>query len=142
MRTTLMEWSLMGALAIAIGHAGEAQAQYPGESVVYETVAPATSTITYGNTYKVKNKLFKTVIKRRPTAFVTNTPPVVRETRYVQPAPIVERQYVQPAPILESRYVQPAPVLERRWVQPAPVVETRSYLPEPVIQTRYLVPYR
>ncbi|WP_435016159.1 hypothetical protein TA3x_003721 [Tundrisphaera sp. TA3] len=144
MQRTWMGWSLLGAMTVAAWSAagGVSHAQYPGETVVYETVAPGTRTVTLGESYLVKEKPRKTVIKRRPTAVVTRTPPVVRETRFVQPAPVVERRVVQPAPILESRYVQPAPVLERRWVQPAPVVETRTYMPEPVYQTRYLTPYR
>ena len=144
MQRTWMGWSVLGTLALAagIGGASEARAQYPGETVVYETVAPARRSVTLADSYVVRNKPNKTVIRRRPTAYVTTTPPVVRETRYVQPAPVVERQVYQPAPVLESRYVQPAPVLERRWVQPAPVVQMRTYQPEPVIQTRYLTPYR
>jgi hypothetical protein len=99
--------------------AGEARAQYPGESVVYETVAPGTRTVTYGERYVVKRKPFKTVIRERPVRYVTTTPPVVRETRVIQPAPVVE-----------TRWVQPSPVIQRRWIQS-----------EPVIQTRYLSPY-
>ena len=140
-----MGWSVVGfAAALVAGPLGsaESRAQAPGETVVYETVAPGTRTVTLGDSYIVKNKPFKTVIRRRPTAYVSTTPPVVRETRYIQPAPIVERQVVQPAPVLESRYVQPAPVLEQRWVQPPPVVENRVYQPEPIRQTRYLAPYR
>lgn len=128
-----------GLVAGSVG-ATSAVAQYPGETVVYETVAPGTRTVTLGEAYRVKARPNKTVIRRRPAAYVTTTPPVVRETRYIQPAPVVERQVVQPAPVLESRYVQPPPVLERRWVQPPPVVETRMYQPEPISQTRYLVP--
>jgi len=144
MQRMWMKWGALGAMAVATWQvgAGEARAQLPGETVVYQTVAPATRTVTYGEAYRVRSRPRKTVIKERPVAYVTTTPPVVRETRFVQPAPIVERQVVQPAPIVESHWVQPAPVLERRVIQPAPVVQTRVLQPEPVYQTRYLVPYR
>ena len=118
----------IASLGLGFG-AGEARAQLPGETVVYETVAPASSTVTYGEQMRVRYRRHKTVIRERPVAVVTRTPAVVRETRYVQPAPVVESRYVQPAPIIESRYVQPAPVLERRLVQPAPVVQSRYYSP-------------
>lgn len=144
MQRTWKKWGALGAVAIAIwqGGASEARAQLPGETVVYETVAPATRTVTYGEAYRIRTKPRKTVIKQRPVAIVSATPPVVRETRYIQPAPIVERQVIQPAPIVESRWIQPAPVLERRVIQPAPVVQTQVIRAEPVYQTRYLVPYR
>ncbi len=106
----------MGVLALsALGAPGlgvsEAVAQVPGESVVYETVAPGTRTVNYGERVKVRRGLFgKTVIKERPVRYVTTTPPVVRETRVIRPAPIIEQQVVQPAPVIESRGGQaPAP---------------------------------
>ncbi len=110
--------------AFGIG-ANEARAQAPGESVVYETVAPGYDTVTYGERYKVRYRPRRTVIKERPYAYVTRTPAVVRETRYIQPAPVVESYVVQPPPVVESRVVQPPPIVERRVIQPAPTVETR-----------------
>ncbi len=130
-----------GVLIATGGGAGEARAQYPGTGVVYETVAPAQNTVTYGEQTRVRYKRNKTVIRERPVAYVTRTPAVVRETRYVQQAPVVESRLVQPAPVLESRYVQPAPVLESRYVQPAPVVERVFVQPDPVVQTRYISRY-
>ena len=120
--------------------AGRAEAQVPGESMVYETVSPGYNTVTYGERVKVRRGPFKTVIKERPVAYVTRTPPVVRETRLVQPAPVVENVVVQPPPVVESVFVQPAPILERRLVQPAPVIQSRVIQRDPVVQTRYLVP--
>ena len=119
----------IGLLGLVLA-ASEARAQYPGGSVVYETVAPGTRSVTYGERYVVKQKLFKTVIRERPVRYVTTTPPVVRETRIFRRAPIVEQQVIQPAPVVESRLVQPPAVIQRRLIQP-----------EPVIQTRYLAPY-
>lgn len=120
----------LGILGLSTAPAGEARAQMPGQSVVYETVSPGTRTVTYGERYVVKQKLFKTVIRERPTRYVTYTPPVVRETRYYQPAPVVEQTVVQPAPVVETRMVQPPAMIQRR------VITT-----DPVIQTRYLAPY-
>ena len=114
---------------------GRAEAQVPGGTAVYETVSPGYNTVTYGERVRVRRGPFKTVIKERPVAYVTRTPPVVRETRYVQPAPVVENVVVQPAPIYESVYVQPAPVLERRLIQPAPVIQSRVIQSDPVVQT-------
>ena len=118
----------------------ETLAQYPaaGEVVTYETVAPGQRTVTYGERVKVRYRPNKTVIRERPTRYVTTTPPVVRETRTIRPAPIAEQVVVQPQPVVEQRWVQPAPVLESRVVQPAPVVQTRLIPQEPVVQTRYL----
>jgi hypothetical protein len=109
-----------GFLGLAMAPAGEAKAQVPGQSVVYETVSPGTRTVTYGERYVVKRKLFKTVIRERPTRFVTTTPPVVRETRYYQPAPVIQQQVVQPAPVIETRLIQPNPVIQTRYVAPYP----------------------
>ncbi len=119
-----------GLLGLSMAWAGEARAQMPGGSVVYETVSPGTRTVTYGENYIVKRKPFKTVIRERPVRYMTTTPPVVRETRYYQPAPVIQQQVVQPAPVVETRLVQPPPMIQRRVVQP-----------DPVIQTRYLAPY-
>lgn len=117
-------------------------AQYPvgapGEVVTYETVAPGQKTVTYGERVKVRYRPNKTVIRERPTRYVTTTPPVVRETRVVRPAPLAEQIVVQPQPVVEERWVQPAPVLERRVIQPAPVVQTRLIPQDPVVRTRYL----
>lgn len=121
--------------------AGQAEAQVPVESTVYETVSPGYSTVTYGERVRIRRGPFKTVIKERPVAYVNRTPPVVRETRVIRPAPVVENVVVQPAPVYESVYVQPAPILERRLVQPAPVIQSRVIQRDPVVQTRYLVPY-
>ena len=128
MRRMLLVPGLLYALATFEG--GEARAQGPGGSVVYETVAPGSRSVTYGERYVVRQKPFKTVIRERPTRFVTVTPPVVRETRFYRPAPIVERELVQPPPFVETRVVQPPPVYRQRVVQP-----------DPVVQTRYLSPY-
>ena len=76
-----------GIAALAIGGADRAEAQFP-VTTVYETVSPGYKTVTYGERVKVRRGLFKTVIKQKPVAYVTRTPPVVRETRYVQPAPV------------------------------------------------------
>jgi hypothetical protein len=137
----------MGVLALsAMGAPGlgvsEAVAQVPGESVVYETVAPGTRSVTYGERVKVRRGLFgKTVIKERPVRYVTTTPPVVRETRVIQPAPVIEQQVVQPAPVIESRVVQPAPLIQTRYIQSAPVMQRVVVPANPVIQTRYYGPY-
>ena len=131
--------SAIGALDLG---ASRAQAQVPGETVVYETVAPGTRTINYGQRTTVRRGLFnKTVIKERPVRYVTTTPPFVRETRIVRPAPVIEQQVIQPAPIIEQRVVQPAPIVESRYIQPAPVIQRRVIQSDPVIQTRYLAPY-
>jgi hypothetical protein len=143
MRRTLLGLGIAAASAAGafdLG-AGRAEAQVPGGTVVYETVAPGYNTVTYGQRVRVRQGLFRTVIKERPVAYVTRTPPVVRETRLVQAAPVVENVVVQPAPVVENVYVQPAPVLERRLVQPAPVIQTRVIQRDPVVQTRYLVPF-
>jgi len=121
--------------------ASQARAQVPGESVVYETVAPGTRIVNYGEVYKVRRGLFRTVIKERPVRYVTTTPPVVRETRVFQPAPVIQQQVVQPAPVIESRVVQPEPIIQTRYVQPAPVIQNRVIQTNPLIQTRYYVPY-
>ena len=126
MKRMLLGFGLLG-LSTVMG--GEAKAQMPGGSVVYETVSPGTRTVTYGERYVVRRGPFKTVIRERPTRYVTTTPPVVRETRYYQPAPVIQRQVVQPPPVVETRLVQPPPMVQRRVVQP-----------DPVIQTRYLAP--
>jgi hypothetical protein len=127
-----MKRMLLGVVAVGLtaAMAGEARAQYPGGSVVYETVSPGTRTVTYGERYVVKRKPFKTVIRERPTRYVTTTPPVVRETRYYQQAPIVEQQIIQAPPVVETRLIQAPPMVQQRVVQP-----------NPVIQTRYLSPY-
>ncbi len=133
-----------GIAALAIGGldrgADIARAQYPGQSTVYETVSPGYNTVNYGERYRVRRGLFRTVIKQRPYAYINRTPPVVRETRLLQPAPLVENVVVQPAPVVENYVVQPPPILESRLVQPAPVVQNRVYQPEPVVQTRYYSP--
>jgi hypothetical protein len=127
----------MGVLALsAIGAPGlgvsEAVAQVPGESVVYETVAPGTRTINYGERVTVRRGLFgRTVIKERPVRYVTTTPPVVRETRVIRPAPIIEQQVVQPAPVIQTRMIQSAPVVQRVVVPANPVIQTRYYGPYP-----------
>ena len=143
MKSTLLGLGIVAASAIGAFDraAGQAEAQVPGGTVVYETVSPGFNTVTYGERVQVRRGLFKTVIKERPVAYVTRTPPVVRETRFVQAAPVVQNVVVEPAPVLESVYVQPAPILERRFVQPAPVIQTRVIQRDPVVQTRYLVPF-
>jgi hypothetical protein len=107
----------LGLLALTTS---EARAQWPGASVVYETVSPGTRTVTYGERYVVKQKLFKTVIRQRPTRYVTVTPPVVRETRYVLPPPVIQQEVIQPAPVVETRLLQPAPVIQTRYLAPYP----------------------
>ncbi len=119
----------------------EARAQLPGQTVVYETVSPGPPVVTYGERYKVRRGLFRTVVKERPIAYVTPSAPVVRETQVFRPAPIVESRVIQPAPIVESRVVQPAPIVESRVIQAAPIVERRYVQPDPVIRTRYYGPY-
>ena len=109
-----------GALGLAMAIGGEARAQLPGQSVVYETVSPGTRTVTYGERYVVKRKPFKTVIRERPTRFVTTTPPVVRETRYYQPAPVIQETVVQPPPVVETRLIQPRSVIQTRYLAPYP----------------------
>jgi hypothetical protein len=110
----------LGLLALTTTIVSEASAQWPGETVVYETASPGTRTVTYGERTIVKRKLFKTVIRERPTRFVTVTPPVVRETRYYQAAPVIQQSVVQPEPVLETRFIQPAPVIRTRFVGPYP----------------------
>ena len=128
-------------LSLVLGQSN-VQAQYPvgvpTESVNYETVTPGYKTVTYGEQVKVRTRPRKTVIRERPTRYVTTTPPVVRETRVVRPAPVAEQIEIQPQPVVQERWVQPAPVLERRVIQPAPVVQTRFIPQDPVVQTRYL----
>jgi hypothetical protein len=143
MRRTLLGLGIAAASAIGAFDraAGQAEAQIPGGTVVYETVSPGYNTVTYGERVSVRRGPFRTVIKERPVAYVTRRPPVVRETRLIQAAPVVENVVVQPAPVYESVYVQPAPILERRLVQPAPVIQTRVIQRDPVVQTRYLVPF-
>jgi hypothetical protein len=109
-----------GFLGLSMALAGESKAQMPGQSVVYETVSPGTRTVTYGERYVVKHKPFKTVIRQRPTRFVTTTPPVVRETRYFQPAPVIQQQVIQPAPVVETRLIQPNAVIQTRYLAPYP----------------------
>jgi hypothetical protein len=100
--------------------AGDARAQMPAGTVVYQTVVPGPPVVTYGERYKVRYRPRRIVVKERPFAYVVPTAPVVRETRFVQPAPIVEQRFVQPAPIIESRVVQPAPVIQTRYYGPYP----------------------
>ncbi len=117
MKRMLLGFGVLGLL----GTMGvDAKAQYPGSSVVYETVAPGTRTVTYGERYVVKRKPFKTVIRERPTRIVTTTPPVVRETRYYQPAPVIQQEVVQPPPVVETRLIQPNPVVRTRYLSPYP----------------------
>ena len=133
MKRPIIGLALTGALAFGtldLG-VGSARAQVPGESVVYETVAPASRTVTYGERTKVKYRGRKTIIKEKPVAYISRTPAVVRETRYLQPAPVVENVLVQPAPILESRLVQPAPIVESRYITQDPVIRTRYLAPFP-----------
>jgi len=139
--SSIMKRSLIGlGLAASLGAldlgASPARAQLPGESVVYETVAPASRSVTYGERTKIKYRGRKTIIKERPVAYITRNPAVVRETRYFQPAPVVQSQIIQPAPVIESRVVQPAPIIESRVVQPAPIIETRFVQPAPVVESR------
>ena len=126
MHRSLMGFPIMaaGVLGILSLGADRAEAQYPG-GVVYETVAPATNSVIYGERTRVRYNRNKTVIRERPVAYVTQTPAVVRETRYVQSAPVVESRLFQPAPVVESRLFQPAPVVESRLIQPGPVIQTR-----------------
>ena len=119
----------LGVLGLSAALTGEARAQMPGGSVVYETVSPGTRTVTYGERYVVRQRPFKTVIRERPVRYVTSTPPVVRETRYYQPAPVIQQQVVQPPPVVETRLVQPPPVYQQRVIQPDPVVQTRYLAP-------------
>ncbi len=118
MRRSLLGVSIMaaGVLGTLSLGAGRASAQYPGGGVVYETVAPATSAVTYGEQTRVRYKRNKTVIRERPVAYVTRTPAVVRETRYVQSAPLIESRIIQPAPVVESRIIQPEPVIQTRYI--------------------------
>jgi hypothetical protein len=127
MKRMLLGLSVLG-LSAAV--TGEARAQMPVGSVAYETVSPGTRTVTYGERYVVRQRPFKTVIRERPVRYVTTTPPVVRETRYYQPAPVIQQQVVQPPPVVETRLIQPPPVYQRRVIQA-----------DPVVQTRYLAPY-
>ena len=144
MKRTLMGLGIAGLAAIGALDLGaaEARAQFPGESVVYETVSPGARAVTYGERTTVRRGLFGgTVTRQRPVRYVTTTPPVIRQTRVIRPAPVIEQQVIQPAPVLESRVVQPAPVVETRLVQPNPVIQRRVYQPEPVIRTQYYAPY-
>ena len=97
-----------------------AQAQFPGETVVYQTVAPGPPVVTYGETYKVRYRPRKVVVRERPFAYVAPSAPVVRETRVIRPAPIVEQRIVQPAPVVESRVIQSSPVIQTRYYAPYP----------------------
>ena len=120
--------SAVGALDLGTSRV---QAQVPGETVVYDTVSPGTRTVTYGQRYVVRQKLFKTVIKERPVRYVTTTPPVVRETRVIQSAPVIQQQIIQPPPVVETRYVQPPSVIQQRVIRYDPVIQTRYYSPFP-----------
>ncbi len=124
MKRMLLGLGVLG-LSTALANEARAQLSVPGQSVVYETVSPGARTVTYGDGYVVKRKLFKTVIRERPVRYVTTTPPVVRETRYYQPAPVIQQQVIQPAPVVETRLIQPPPVYQQRVVQPDPVIQTR-----------------
>jgi hypothetical protein len=125
-----MKRMLMGlgiaALALVVPGGSDARAQVPGETVVYETVSPGSRTVTYGERIKVRQGLFRTVIKERPVRYVTTTPPVVRETRMIQSAPVVQQTVVEVPPVVETRMIQSSPI-----------IQSRVYAPEPVIQTRY-----
>ena len=109
-----------GVLGLMMASGLEARAQFPGPQVVYETVSPGTRTVTYGELYVVKFRPFMTVIRERPTRFVTTTPPVVRETRYYQPAPVIQQTVVQPPPVVETRLIQPSPAIQTRYLAPYP----------------------
>jgi hypothetical protein len=143
MKRTLLGAGIAALAAVGVLDLGATpvRAQVPAGSVVYETVAPGTRSVTYGEQVRVRRGLFKTVIRERPVRYVTTTPPVVRETRVIRPAPVIQQQVVQPAPIIEQRVVQPAPIVESRYIQPAPVIQRQVIQGEPVIQTRYLSPY-
>lgn len=144
MKRTLMGLGIAGLAAMGALDLGaaEARAQFPAESVVYETVSPGTRSVNFGQRTTVRRGLFGgTVTRQRPVRYVTTTPPIVRETRVIRPAPVVEQEVIQPAPVLESRVVQPAPIVETRVVQPRPVIQRRVYQPEPVIRTQYYAPY-
>ena len=133
MRRTFLGLGIAGLAAVGALDLGtaEARAQVPGQSVIYETVSPGSRTVTYGERYVVRRKPFKTVIRERPVRYVTATPPVVRETRVIQPAPVIQQQVVQPAPVVETRLVRPAPVIQQRVIQSEPVIQTRYYSPYP-----------
>jgi len=133
--------SALSAVGVLDLGASSARAQVPGESVVYETVSPGMRSVTYGERVKVRRGLFKTVIKERPVRYVTTTPPVVRETRVIQPAPVIQQQVIQPAPVIEQQVIQPEPIIQTRYVQPAPVIRSRVITTNPVVQTRYYMPY-
>ena len=146
-----MKRMLMGLGLVALTGLGSldlssstACAQTPGETVVYETVSPGTRTVTYGERVRVRQGLFKTVVKERPVRYVTTTPPVVTATRVVQPAPVVQQTttIVEPATsAVQQTVIQTPPVVETRVVRPMPVIR-RVFAPEPVIQTRYYyIPY-
>ena len=122
MKRTLIGLGLAGSMALGLLDlgAGVARAQVPGETVVYETVAPASRTVTYGERTKVKYRGRKTVIKERPVAYITRTPAVVGETRYIQPAPVVESRLIQQAPVVETRVISPDPVVRTRYLAPYP----------------------
>jgi hypothetical protein len=100
--------------------ASPAGAQIAGREIVYETVVPGPPVVTYGERYKVRYRPRRIVVRERPVAYIAPSAPIVTETRFVQPAPIVERRIVQPAPIVESRIIQPAPVFETRYYGPYP----------------------
>ncbi len=128
MKRMWMGLAITGLSIVGVGlGASEARAQVPGETVVYETVSPGTRTVTYGERTVVRQKLFKTVIRERPGRYVTTTPPVVRETRYIQSAPVVQQTVVEAPPVVETRLIQPAPVIQRRVYAPEPVIQTRYY---------------
>lgn len=129
---------LLSGLAIAAVVAGftdfgtrEARAQFPGETVVYQTAVPGPPVISYGEAYKVRYRPRKVVMKERPFAYVAPSAPIVRQTRVIRPAPVVESRVIQPAPIVEQRIVQPAPVIESRVIPSSPVIQTRYYAPYP-----------
>ena len=105
----------LGLLGLSTALAGEARAQAPVGSVVYETVSPGTRTVTYGERYVVRQRPFKTVIRERPTRYVTVTPPVVRETVVYRSAPVIQQQVIQPPPVVETRLIQPPTVYQRGW---------------------------
>jgi hypothetical protein len=129
MRRMLMGLGIAAFAAIGAVDRGatEARAQVPGESVVYETVSPGMRSVTYGQRTVVRQKLFKAVIRERPVRYVTTTPPIVRETRYVQAAPVVQQTVVEVPPVAETRYVQPPTVIQQRVYAPEPVYQTRYY---------------
>ena len=122
----LLVFSAVGAMDLG---ASEARAQYPGGSVVYETVSPGSKSVTFGEKVKVRHRFGKTITKEKPVRYVTKTAPVVRATRVIQPAPIIQQQVIQPPAVIEERVVQPPPVIEQQVIQPAPVIQTRYFSP-------------